>query len=118
MQITDSRLPQDTEATQFLVCYAQNDWLGFFGLSSALKKFYPAGLSETEKQAIVVRLAGELWDRNVRPGEPTNTNPITFVPWDMPKQAAVHRFQSELAALGHIPLLDTGEVCWFDLIET
>jgi hypothetical protein len=95
----------------YLITYAQDDWLGFSVISGSVGTLLGPGASFQEQQALLLRIVGDLYDAGARAGDLTESTQDPFLsgPWD--KTQILMRITAAVKQCSRLP--DSGDICWF-----
>jgi hypothetical protein len=98
------------EALNYLVRYAQDDWVMMSVLVSEAREIVRMSATKSDVARTVVSLAELLMERRVVPGD-LGTE---FVPWTGSKEQRLDRLRAELDGMVERDQLPVGaDLCWF-----
>lgn len=98
------------EDLEYLLQYAQDDWIGLSTLVSKSGKTLGEEATWEEVADLMLDSISRLIDFGAIPGDLTEEGDLTFIPWRGAKQERLERIRIEIRNLGRLPY--TGEVCW------
>lgn len=102
------------EALDYLVRYAQDDWVMMSVLVSEAREIVGMSATKAEVARTVISLADLLIERRVVPGD-LGTE---FLPWTGSKEQRLDRLRTELDAMIERDRLPVGaDLCWFHQVD-
>lgn len=102
------------EDLEYLLQYAQDDWVGLSVLVAKSGHVLGKGASDEQILEVMLSTISELIDHGAVPGDLVDQSP-GFAAWAGSKSDRLSRIRAAVQQLGRLPY--TGEVCWIHILD-